>query len=130
MIRRLLAALAVALSLASISPFPASAQLNDAQVAQVLVGVWVWTDSMNGVPVQHQLTLTGSGSFVYTSAMQTYQVTSSGTWIYQGGWIGFQTTSSTSLDPAGRPVGVGPVQVLDIGPDFVRTPAGIARRIQ
>ena len=130
MIRRLFAALAVAFSLASMAPLPASAQLSEAQVAQALVGVWVWSDTMNGAPVQHQLTLTGSGSFVYTSAMQTYQVTSAGNWMYQGGWIGFQTTSSTSLDPAGRPVGLGPVQVLDIGPDFVRTPAGVARRAQ
>lgn len=130
MIRSWFAALAVAVSFASFAPSPASAQMTEAQVAQALVGVWVWTDSMNGAPVQHQLTLTGSGSYVYTSAMQTYQVTSAGNWLYQGGWIGFQTTSSTSLDPSGRPVGLGPVQVLDIGPDWVRTPAGIARRAQ
>lgn len=130
MIRRLLAAFAVAFALVSLAPLPASAQLTEAQVAQALVGVWVWQDSMNGTPVQHQLTLTGSGSFVYTSAMQTYQVTSAGNWMYQGGWIGFQTTSSTSLDPAGRPVGLGPIQVLDIGRDYVQTPAGMARRAQ
>jgi hypothetical protein len=126
MLRRSLAWLALAFALATASS-PASAQ-NDAQVAQMLQGVWYWTDSMNGVPVQHQLTLVGTGTFVYTSAMQTYQVTSSGFWNYQGGWIMFQTTNSTSLDPVGRPVGLGPVQILEVGPDFIRTPAGIARR--
>ena len=127
--RRLFLSLALlsAVVLASL-PTPGRAQMNEAQVAQALVGVWDWQDRMNGATVYHRLTLTGSGTFVYTSAMQTYQVTSSGGWIYQGGYLQFRTTSSTSLDPTGRPIGLGPIQILDVGRDYVRTPAGLARR--
>jgi hypothetical protein len=83
---------------------------------------------MNGAAVHHQLTLAGGGDYTYTSAMQSYQVTSWGRWGYQGGWLMFQTTGSSSLDPAGRPIGLGPIQVLEVGPDYVKTPAGFAQR--
>ena len=120
--------LSLSLILVAITTMPTRAQMNEAQIAQALVGVWDWQSQMNGVPVFNRLTLTGSGTFVYTTAMQTYQVTSSGGWIYQGGYLQFRTTSSTSLDPTGRPIGLGPIQILDVGRDYVRTPAGVARR--
>jgi hypothetical protein len=107
---------------------PSRALPNDAEVAQMLVGRWEWQSQLNGAVVFNQLTLAGGGDYTYTSAMQSYQVTSWGVWQYSGGYLQFRTTGSSSLDPAGRPIGLGPVQILDIGPDWVRTPAGIARR--
>lgn len=123
----------IALSLAAIVlalhfAVPMASAQNDARTAQALAGRWEWQDTMNGAAVSHQLTLAGGGDFTYTSAMQTYQVTSWGQWAYQGGWLMFQTTGSSSLDPAGRPIGLGPIQILEVGPDYVRTPAGIADR--
>ena len=125
--RRLLLLAAVLFGVVVAAP-ASRAQPNEALIAQALVGVWDWQDQMNGVPVYNRLTLTGSGTYVYTSAMQTYQVTSSGAWLYQGGYLMFRTTSSTSLDPTGRPVGLGPIQILDVGPNYVRTPAGTVHR--
>jgi hypothetical protein len=119
--------LAVVVSVVQPTVLPAVAQ-NDAQTAQALVGRWEWQDTMNGAAVHHQLTLAGGGDFTYTSAMQSYQVTSWGRWGYQGGWLMFQTTGSSSLDPAGRPIGLGPIQILEVGPDYVKTPAGYAQR--
>jgi hypothetical protein len=119
--------LAFVVSVVQPAVLPAVAQ-NDAQTAQALVGRWEWQDTMNGAAVHHQLTLAGGGDFTYTSAMQSYQVTSWGRWGYQGGWLMFQTTGSSSLDPAGRPIGLGPIQVLEVGPDYVKTPAGFAQR--
>ena len=126
--RRLFLSLALMFAVILVVPPPSHAQMTEARIAQALVGVWDWQDRMNGALVYHRLTLTGSGTFVYTTAMQSYQVTSSGGWIYQGGYLQFRTTSSTSLDPTGRPIGLGPIQILDVGPNHVRTPAGIARR--
>jgi hypothetical protein len=117
---------AVALAVQLVIPI-AHAQ-NDAQTAQSLVGRWEWQDTMNGAAVYHQLTLAGGGDFTYTSAMQSYQVTSWGRWAFRGGWLMFQTTGSSSLDPAGRPIGLGPIQVLEVGADYVKTPAGYAQR--
>jgi hypothetical protein len=115
--------------LALVATTPSSRALpNDAQVAQMLVGRWEWQSQLNGAVVLNQLTLAGGGDFTYTSAMQSYQVTSWGVWQYSGGYLQFRTTGSSSLDPTGRPIGLGPVQILGIGPDWVRTPAGIVRR--
>ena len=107
---------------------PIAKAQNDAQTAQALVGRWEWQDTMNDATVYHQLTLAGGGNFTYTSAMQSYQVTSWGAWAFQGGWLMFKTTGSSSLDPAGRPIGLGPIQIIEVGPDYVRTPAGVAHR--
>lgn len=115
--------LAAFLLLVQSTVLPAVAQ-NDAQTAQALVGRWEWQETMNGAAVHHQLTLAGGGDFTYTSAMQSYQVTSWGRWGYQGGWLMFQTTGSSSLDP----IGLGPIQILEVGPDYVKTPAGFAQR--
>ena len=115
--------------LVAFAPAP-RAQQNDALTARALVGVWVWQNELNGAIVNNRLTLTGNGTFVYTSAMQSYQVTSSGGWLYQGGYLMFQTTNSSSLDPTGRPIGLGPLQILDVGPNYVRTPQGYAQRAQ
>jgi len=100
----------------------------DADVAKALVGKWVWSESSGGVTVNNQVILGGDGNFAFTSAMQTYHVTSTGTWTYEGGWLQFKTLWSSSLDPTGHPIVVGPIQILEVGPDFVRTPAGIAYR--
>ena len=109
-------------------PEVARAQMSDAQIQQAVVGRWEWQDSSSGQQISYQLTLVGDGSFAFTSWMGTYQVTSTGLWGVQGGWLGFKATWSSSLDPTGAPIGVGPVQILEVGPDFIRTPAGIARR--
>jgi hypothetical protein len=126
--RRFLLSFALLLSALVVTAPPSRALPNDAQVAQMLVGRWEWQSQLNGAVVANQLTLAGGGDYTYTSAMQSYQVTSWGIWQYSGGYLQFKTTGSSSLDPTGRPVGLGPVQILDIGPDWVRTPAGIARR--
>ena len=101
----------------------------DADVAKALVGKWVWSETSGGVTVKNQIILGGDGNFALTSAMQTYQVTSTGTWVYEGGWLQFKTLWSSSLDATGHPVVVGPIQILEVGPDFVRTPAGVAHRV-
>lgn len=106
----------------------AGAQQPDADVAKALVGTWVWSESTNGVTIEYQLILGGDGNFALTSAMQTYQVTSTGAWTYEGGWLQFKTQWSSSLDPTGQPIVVGPIQILEVGADYVKTPAGIARR--
>lgn len=97
-------------------------------VAQALVGRWEWESALNGATVFNQLTLTGSGTFAYTTMMQTYQVNSFGQWAYRDGWLMFRATSSRPLDVTGEPIGMAPILVLEVGTDFVRTPAGIARR--
>jgi hypothetical protein len=125
---RRIAHFVVALAVAFVLIAPAARAQNDAQTAQALVGRWEWQDTMNGAAVYHQLTLAGGGNYTYTSAMQSYQVTSWGAWAFQGGWLMFKTTGSSSLDPAGRPIGLGPIQILEVGPDYVRTPAGTAHR--
>jgi hypothetical protein len=125
--RRIALIVAAFLLVVQSTVLPAVAQ-NDAQTAQALVGRWEWQDTMNGAAVHHQLTLAGGGDFTYTSAMQSYQVTSWGRWGFQGGWLMFQTTGSSSLDPAGRPIGLGPIQILEVGTDYVKTPAGYAQR--
>jgi hypothetical protein len=106
----------------------AKGQQIDADVAKALMGTWVWSETVSGVTVDYQLILGGDGSFAHTSAMQNYQVTATGTWVYEGGWLEFKTLWSSSLDPTGQPIVVGPIQVLELGHDFMRTPAGIARR--
>jgi hypothetical protein len=106
----------------------AGAQQIDADVAKSLVGTWVWSETSSDVTIDNQMILGGDGTFAFSSAMQTYQVTSTGTWVYEGGWLQFKTLSSSSLDPTGHPIAVGPIQILEVGPDFVRTPAGIAHR--
>jgi hypothetical protein len=107
---------------------PGKAQQIDADIAKALVGKWEWAETSSGVTVNYQLILGGDGTFGFTSAMQSYQVTSTGTWVYEGGWLQFKTLWSSSLDSTGQPVAVGPIQILEVGPDYVRTPAGIARR--
>lgn len=107
----------------------AHAQQPDADVAKSLVGTWAWSESSGGVTVSYQIILGGDGNFAFSSAMETYQVTSTGNWVYDGGWLQFKTLWSSSLDPTGQPIVVGPIQILEVGPDFVRTPAGIAKRV-
>lgn len=102
---------------------PAKAQ-NDAQIAQALVGKWVWQSELNGAVVNNELTLTGSGTFAYTTTMQTYMVFQAGAWMYQGGYLMFRVETAN----ADGATTLGPIQILDVGPDYVRTPAGIARR--
>jgi hypothetical protein len=126
-VRRIAALLAFLWFALFAASFP-NAQQVDADVAKALVGKWVWSESSGGVTVDNQIILGGDGTFAFTSAMQTYQVTSTGTWVYEGGWLQFKTQWSSSLDPTGHPIVVGPIQILEVGPDFVRTPAGIAHR--
>jgi hypothetical protein len=83
--RRLFLSLALMFAAICASAPASRAQMNEAQTAQALVGVWDWQSQLNGATVYNRLTLTGSGTFVYTTAMQTYQVTSSGGWIFRGG---------------------------------------------
>jgi hypothetical protein len=110
-----------------IAPSVRSQQI-DADIAKALVGTWEWSESSSGVTVNYQLILGGDGTFALTSAMQTYKVTSTGTWIYEGRWLQFKTLWSSALDPTGQPVAVAPIRILEVGPDFVRTPASMARR--
>jgi hypothetical protein len=127
LVQRIIAGLLLALFIfAGIRPSPAE-QL-DADVAKSLVGTWEWTEGSAEAPVKDQLILGGDGNFAFTSAMHNYRVTSTGSWTYEGGWLQFKTQWSSSLDAAGQPVAVGPIQVLEVGHDAMRTPAGIARR--
>jgi len=103
-------------------------QQPDADIAKALVGTWIWSETSGGVTIDYQLILGGDGNFAFTSQMQTYQVTSTGAWTYEGGWLQFKTQWSSSLDPTGQPIVVGPIQILEVGPDYVKTPAGIAHR--
>jgi len=100
----------------------------DADIAKALVGTWEWSETSSGVTVNYQLILGGDGTFALTSAMQSYKVSSTGTWIYDGRWLQFKTLWSSALDPTGQPIAVAPIGILEVGPDFVRTPAGTARR--
>jgi hypothetical protein len=114
-------------AMVSAAPF-AGAQQIDADIAKSLVGKWVWSETSSDVTVKNELFLGGDGTFAFTSALQNYQVSSTGTWVYEGGWLQFKTLSSSALDPTGHPTAVAPIQILEVGPDFVRTPAGIAHR--
>ena len=94
------------------------------EAARILVGTWEWIDQSEGVTVSHQLTLSEDGTYAYTTSRDTDQLTATGAWHYQGGWLQFHTEWSSSLDPAGNPVAQGPIQILELGPDFVRLPGG------
>ena len=99
--------------------------LDEAEAAQALVGTWVWIDETSGEPVSNQLTLLADGTYTYTTSMAAEEFTASGVWYYQDGWLQFRPNSDSPADPAMQQM-AGPIQVLEIGPDFVRTPAGLA----
>jgi hypothetical protein len=102
---------------------------SDADTWRALVGTWVWGSTLNGQQVYNELTLAGSGDFAYSQADQAgHLVTQTGKWGYQQGYIGFRTTWSNVKDPSGRYLVLGPIQIIEVGADYVRTPAGIARR--
>jgi hypothetical protein len=110
---------------------PALAQQSDADTRRALVGTWVWGSEMNGQQVYNELTLAGNGDFAYSTADQAgHLVTQTGKWGYEGGYIGFNTTWSNVKDPSGRYLVLGPIQIVEVGADYVRTTAGIARRKQ
>jgi hypothetical protein len=102
---------------------------SDADTRRALVGTWVWGSEMNGQQVYNELTLAGNGDFAYSTADQAgHLVTQTGKWGYEGGYIGFNTTWSNVKDPSGRYLVLGPIQIVEVGADYVRTTAGIARR--
>jgi hypothetical protein len=118
--------------LAAIAAAPAAtAAPNDASVARALVGSWVTSQRVQDVTITYHLTLTAAGEYVMISRMvgTPYQVSSGGRWAYQDGWLTFQVAWSEPRDPNNRPLGLPPARILEIGPDFVRTPEGIARRV-
>jgi hypothetical protein len=125
---RLLRRIFLALAFLWLLPSANAQQLNS-DIAKALVGTWAWSETTSDVAINYEMILGGDGTFAFTSAMQSYQVTSTGTWVYEGGWVQFKTLWSSSLDPTGQPIVVGPIQILEVGPDFVRTPAGVAHRV-
>jgi hypothetical protein len=102
---------------------------SDADTRRALVGTWLWASYMNGQQVYNELTLAGNGDFAYSQADAAgHLVTQTGKWGYEGGYIGFNTLWSNVKDPSGRYLVLGPIQIIEVGADYVRTTAGIARR--
>jgi hypothetical protein len=122
--RRLFIASAVSFVL----PLPAIA-LTDEEARRKLIGVWIWNGVAQGERTDHEMVLGGDNQFSYSQSDQSgHLVMQRGIWGYQGGWIGFSVHWSNSIDATGQYIQLGPIQVLDIGDDYVRTPQGIANR--
>ena len=117
-------------SLASVLlPLSAFAR-SDKEVRRMLVGAWAWHGWVNGQRTDNLMTLRGNGRFSYTQAdRRGHSVTQTGRWGYEGGWIGFRVRWSNVRDPYGRYIQLGPIRILEIGDDYVRTPQGVAVRV-
>ncbi|MGE3829687.1 MAG: hypothetical protein AB7F76_01715 [Parvibaculaceae bacterium] len=118
----------LASTLSVLLPLPAFAE-SEKDVRRKLVGVWAWEGTVNGRPTDNRMALRGSGRFTYTqSDRMGHSVTQSGRWHYESGWLTFKVTWS-NVRVNGRYIQLGPIRILHVGKDHVRTPQGIAIRV-
>src|SRR5262245_38987650 len=104
-----------------------SSQPNDVVGARKLFGTWQWLDKTPQGVAYHRLQLMPDFAYFWTDWDDFgHLVEARGTWTYAGGWLMFQSQWSQPRDPTGAFLVQGPIRVLEVGSDYVRTPAGVA----